>query len=74
VLTETQYARKVDFHMGAIYSSDILGADLPIDFIAKYGIYKLFLNKFTFKNITHIKSELYLKYYLYFCLGVGLKF
>tara|TARA_B110001454_G_scaffold219058_1_gene249668 strand:+ start:19892 stop:20518 length:627 start_codon:yes stop_codon:yes gene_type:complete len=73
-LTETQYARKVDFHMGAIYSSAILGADLPIDFIAKYGIYKVFLNEFTYNNITYTRSELDLKFYLYFCLGVGLRF
>lgn len=72
--TNSQNSKRIDVHAAAIYPSDVLGPNLNLDLFAKFGGYTVRLDEFTFSGITYTKSELELKYYIYICLGLGLRF
>mgnify|MGYP006077432281 CR=1 FL=1 len=73
-VSASQNPLKIDFHVGAVHPSDILGSQIRLDFFTKFGGYVVQLKEFTYNDITYTQSELELKYYIYISVGLGLRF
>lgn len=66
--------RKIDLHFSYIYPAELLSPDTILDLFAKIGYYKVFLNEFSYNGVVYSTSELNLKTYIYFSIGLGIRF